>query len=917
MPIKLGRYEIVGVLGRGGMGIVYAARDPELDRVVALKVLSAGGQGEFSRARLRREARTLAKLAHPNVVAVFDVGEEQGQLYLAMEQVTGGTLKTWLKAKPRSWQSVLAMFSAAGRGLIAAHEAGLVHRDFKPDNVLIDESEQPRVVDFGLARAVETAREQTTTSPGDRARESRSVDAATGDELTQVSGELTRPGAIMGTPAYMAPEQHLGEETDARTDQFAFCIALWEALYGERPFPTTSLAALAEAVTTGRIQDSPSRGVPRAIRAVLLRGLAVDPSRRWPSLAELIAALEAVPRRRQLAGMTAAAGTLALGLVAGTWALVDDGDSGEVAPVCVDTSARVDAVWSDSRRSAVAAALDEAGGLDVAPTRELVLARLDEYASTLAAAYEQACLDTEVRGLHSPELRDRRVACLQGRVDALEATSAALESIDRANLRSATQLVQELPAVARCADVEHLAARLPDPTDPDDAAAVARARRELATANAALTSVRIDDAASAIERASAALAGVEHPPVAVELAYARARLSTLRSEYEQSSEQIADAYHRAFALGHDELAIEAGLERIALLGLDLDQPEQGLAWARHVEALIERSGDVLGRADMLDAQGRMHHRLGDYERAVALFEEALALRRREQDPRHLDVAASLNGLSNALDRLGRGEEARAVLETSLSIKLERLGEYSVSTAGALTNLGILLWKAGDYEEAIARHQHALAVFERAFGPKHRNVAGTCLNLAKALHSAGRGEEALPLIDRGLTIVREAETRVPGMEIMLVNIRGAVNYGLGRLDAARQDYEQELALLVVMHAEGSPDLASPLLGLAEVANASGTHREAIEHAKSVLALQPADEPEWDQAIDAHLSLAEAWIGLGEREQARTHAQLARDGFAKLGGRRQHEQREAEAILAKLRREGPSGGGEASDKLDGSN
>ena len=885
-PTKLGRYEILSVLGRGGMGIVYSARDPELDRVVALKVLTTSGPNEVARARMRREARTLAKLAHPNVVAVFDVGEEQGQLYLAMEQVTGGTLKTWLHASERGWTSVLEMFVAAGRGLIAAHEAGLVHRDFKPDNVLIDDLGQPRVVDFGLARVAEEASEQLTTSPDQRAHSSAP------------QNDLTRPGAIMGTPAYMAPEQHLGDETDARADQFSFCVSLWEGLYGERPFAGASLATLTQAVVTGQIRIGPNRGVPRAIRAVLLRGLSVDPRRRWPTLAELLAALEAVPRRRRFVGVAGLIGTLSIGLVAGTWVLADDGDASEVAPVCVDTGARVDAVWSDSRRSAVAGALDRAGGADVGPTRELVLAQLDDYAATLAAAYEQACLDTEVRQLLSPELRDRRVACLQGRVDALDATTAALESIDRASMRQATQLVQELPGVARCADVEHLAARLPDPSDPDDAAAVARARRELATAKAALTSVRIEDAAAAIERASAAMAGVDHPPVAVELEYARTWLSILRSEYEQSSEQLAEVYHRAFGLGHDDLAIEAGLERIDVLGLDLDQPEQGIAWARHVEALIERNGDALARADLLDARGRVYHRLGEYEQAVALFEQALTLRRREQDPRHLDVAGSLNGLSNALDRLGRLEEARAALETSLSIKLEKLGEYNPSTAGALTNLGMFLWKAGDYEGAIERHQHALAVFERAYGPKHRNVAGTCLNLVKALHSAGRAAEALPLIDRALTIVREADAPMPGFELALVNIRGAANYQLGHLEAAKDDYEEELALVVVTDGEGPSDLASPLLGLAEVANAMGEHRQAIEHANRVLALQPKDEPEWDQAVDAHLSLAEACVGLGEREQARTHAVLARDGFAKIGGRREDERREAEAILAKL-------------------
>ncbi|HVH98140.1 MAG TPA: serine/threonine-protein kinase, partial [Enhygromyxa sp.] len=729
-PHTLGRYRIHDTLGRGGMGIVYAAFDPELERDVALKVLTPSHHGEVAHARLRREARTLAKLAHPNVVAVHDVGEEHGRLYVAMELIKGGTLAKWTRAEPRSWQAVLAMFVAAGRGLVAAHEAGLVHRDFKPDNVLIDEAGQPRVVDFGLARVIEGELEQVEATSPDH------LDRHTQADLDRAnSSSLTRPGAVMGTPAYMAPEQHLGDETDARTDQFSFCDALWEALYGERPFPGGSLAALAQAVTSGRVSIGPSRGVPRAIRAALLRGLEVDPRRRFPTLAELLDALEAVPRRRRMGAITALVATVALGLVGITWAFAGQ-STGELAPVCEDTSARVDAIWTDAREAAIVDALDRAGGESVAPTRTLVLARLDDYARELAAGFEQACLDTEVRQLLSPALRDRRVRCLSDRLDALAATADVLVAIDRAGMRQVTRLVQELPSIERCADVSYLEARLPEPEDPDAADALARARRELASANAHITAVRIDDAEAALGRASAAAAGVDHPPFAVELGFARARVLTLRSQYEQAAKQIEDVYHQAFALGHDDVAIEAILELILTLGLDLGEPEQGLAWARHAQSLIERAGTARVEAKLLDARGKMFHRLGEHEQAVALLEQAIAVRRREFGPRSVEVASSLNDLSNALDRLGRTAEARSVLAESIEIKLETLGEFSSSTAGSLTNMGMILWRAGEYEAAIEHHQHALQVFERAYGPDHRSVAGTSLNLAKALHSAG-------------------------------------------------------------------------------------------------------------------------------------------------------------------------------------
>ena len=891
-PTRLGRYQIVGLLGRGGMGTVYAARDPELDREVALKVLSASRHSELARARLRREARTLAKLAHPNVVAVYDVGEQDGQLYLAMERVKGVTLGAWLHERRRTWMMVLAMFAQAGRGLVAAHEAGLVHRDFKPDNVLVDERGHARVLDFGLARVVEEAAEQTQTSPDQDQDQDR-------DQDQDQDQSLTRPGAIMGTPAYMAPEQHLGDSTDARTDQFAFCVALWEALYGERPFSGSNLVALSQAVIAGRVSLPPHRGVPRAIRSALLRGLESDPRRRWPSMKALIHALEKVHRRRRRAEVAGDVCWFAIGLL--FWfALVGPKPPkrppNEPAPVCQDTHSRVDAVWTAPRRSALGLTLDQAGGPTFASTRALVLAELDAYASALGAAFEQACLDTEVRQLVSAELRDQRVRCLVARVDALDASATLLESIDPASLRHATQVVRDLPAIERCADVEYLATRLPDPEDPDQAKAVAIARRELAAANASLGVVRIDAAESALARAHAAAAGFVFAPLAVELALAEARLLTLRGEYDQAAKEFERVYHQAFALGHDDVAMAAILELVPAVGYDLGEPEQGLAWAHHAESLIERSGDERNQAQLLHARAKLHHRLGDHEQAIDLLEQSLRIRRRVTGPRSVEVGNSLNDLSNALDRLGKPDEARARLDEAIAIKLETLGDYSTSTAGSLTNLGLLLWKAGDDDAAIANHERALAIFEHAYGPKHRSVAGTSLNLAKALHSAGRDAEALPVIERALAIVHEAENDAPGLEVMLLNTQAGVLDHLDRLDQAELAYAAELELLITMYGEDAPELASALLGLAEVAAREGDYAAAIDHAEHVLALQPDDEPGWDQAADARLTLAEVRLAQGERAAAREQALLARDAFAAIGGRREDERAQAEAVLA---------------------
>ncbi len=274
---EIGRYVVLSHLGTGGMGIVYAAYDPELDRKVAVKLLKSDASGSHGRARLLREAQALAKLAHPNVVAVHDVGTVDDQVFVAMEFVQGTTLGGWLWARPRRWPEIVDLFVDVARGLQAAHAAGLVHRDLKPDNIMVGDDRRVRVMDFGLARAELDA----GARDGERPRE-------------QALGlDLTREGVWLGTPMYMAPEQWRGEATDARTDQFSFCVALWEALHGERPFRGDTLVALMTAVTEGTIAPptDPSKSPPW-LRRALERGLQVAPEQRWPSMAALIAELQ-------------------------------------------------------------------------------------------------------------------------------------------------------------------------------------------------------------------------------------------------------------------------------------------------------------------------------------------------------------------------------------------------------------------------------------------------------------------------------------------------------------------------------------------------------------------------------------------------------------------------------------------------
>ena len=302
---RIGRYVIIERVGTGAMGVVYGAYDPELDRKVALKLIKPGqGVKDTARARLLREAKAIARLQHPNVVAVHDVGVFEDQVFLAMEFVAGGTIKSWLAEKPRSWREILDVFIAAGRGLAAAHAAGLVHRDFKPDNVLLDKEGRPRVVDFGIARQAGAGDDELAGETGDviRRTERQTLRDSSGKHALAT---LTKTGTWVGTPAYMAPEQFLGERGDEKSDQFSFCVALYEALYGERPFAGDDMLSISVNVTTEQLRPLPKdRGVPTWVRRVILRGLQGRRRRRaGTSMAALIARARddpAVKLRRRL-----------------------------------------------------------------------------------------------------------------------------------------------------------------------------------------------------------------------------------------------------------------------------------------------------------------------------------------------------------------------------------------------------------------------------------------------------------------------------------------------------------------------------------------------------------------------------------------------------------------------------------------
>ncbi|HYI01079.1 serine/threonine-protein kinase, partial [Hyalangium sp.] len=416
-----GRYTVLDFLGQGGMGLVLAAYDPRLDRRVALKLLrprkrdsSSGGQ---ERARLSREAQSLARLSHPHVVAVYDSGAlEDGSLFIAMEYVEGQTLRQWRAGSPRTWRQVLRTYLEAGRGLAAAHAAGLIHRDFKPDNVLVGKDGRARVMDFGLARVRPAAPEPAPPHP------------APGTPATPE--ELTVTGSLMGTPRYMAPELLLrGQPADVHTDVFSFCAALYEALYGQLPFPGKTVEELARTHADGKAPMPPaSSEVPAWVARTVLTGLRADPSQRPASMEELLAALEDDPevkRRARRRTLGLASVVVSLGVLAG-WGWV--GQQAQ-APECGHLERRLAGIWDAPTKAKVKQALLDTGVSYAPDTWQRVATLLDGYASTWVKMRTELCEATgQTRAAQPRNLAVLQESCLERRRSRLRALTELLAS---------------------------------------------------------------------------------------------------------------------------------------------------------------------------------------------------------------------------------------------------------------------------------------------------------------------------------------------------------------------------------------------------------------------------------------------------------------------------------------------------------
>lgn len=760
----LGRYRITGRLGAGGMGVVYRGHDPELSRDVAIKLLHPqAARSEAARERLRQEARALAELSHPNVVQVYDVGTDGASIYIGMELVPGIDLREWLEQAPRPWREVLQIFCTAGLGLVAAHDRGLVHRDFKPSNVLVGDDGRPRVVDFGLAfmsEATTTLSGQASTTSGRR------------------SGMLTETGVALGTPAYMAPEQHLGEVADARSDQYAFCLSLYEGFFAERPYAGTTLKELAGAKVRNELRELPRHHpVPRRVVKVLLRGLQPDRKHRWESMTALLTALERAAR--PLGGRLAFPG-LALGAVGGSlavaWAL--HGDAPGAPAACPPAAERMQGVWDPDRAAVLHQTVDESGLGYAVDSWPRIEGHLDRYAGEWASAYEQVCSDRREAAVEAA-LLDRRMACLDRRRDELRSVVEVLESGEGKAIQNAIGAVTGLRSIAGCEDPSDVL-----PHDAPSRLAAEELRRVLFEAESLGTVGRFDDAlalaAPALERAR----GLELPLVEAEALLMTGRIHKGKGEAERAEALLTEAALLGVSLGRDEVAARASIELIDVLGAWQSRAEEALEWNRHASAALVRLGsDPELDASRLAALGNLQLTLGHLEASIVTLEQGMA-------------------------QLGRS-----------------LGEDHPSFATAKSNLGNALVRAGRFDEGLVASRDALAAGERAFGPRHPRVGIMHNYLANAWIRQGDYTKAADHARRALEILRDAlGPEHPNVAAIAVTL-GQVEQRIGRLDEAAAAFETALPLVA-----GTPNEAIVLASLSNLARDRGDDSTALVYAQ---------------------------------------------------------------------------------------
>jgi serine/threonine protein kinase/tetratricopeptide (TPR) repeat protein len=907
---EVGRYVILERVGAGGMGVVYAAWDPKLDRKVALKLLHSDKKDHGQ--RLEREAQAMARLTHPNVIAVHDVGELDDRVFVAMEFVEGQTLAEWAnlargrqeaprpeREPPEREQSeLLEVLLAAGRGLAAAHAHGLVHRDFKPDNVMIDDDGRVRVMDFGLVRAAGEVDEGESPSPSTEPAlpEQRPQMHAELDSRSAFDSELTMAGALLGTPAYMAPEQLRGEEADARADQFAFCVVAWQCLYGERPFAGDTPLAVLFAITHAKFHEpEPGRVVPSWIRRVLERGMAADPRARWPDMPSLLRALADDPRARRRPWLL---GGLSLAVaVAAASAAIALRPPPPPSP-CAHAGDELRELWTDAREAELARRFGQSELVYADETWLRVRTGLGAWSSAWVAAREDACAATEVRHEQSAELLDLRMACLDQRLHRFAALVTVLAEADDTVIEKGVEAVEALPPLEPCSDRSWLIAAVRPPEEPELAAEVEAVREDLARVTALCDGGKAAEALPLAKAAEARARELGWQPLIAEAAMNLGRVRQERGEFSKSRAALEQAYFASRRGSHDQVSVESAALLVYTLAIGLAEFDASSRWIEHLLAEAERIGRPELLAEAYSAVGIHHYSRAEMAEAAAAFERSLEL---QSDAKSTDLASAHINYGTVLIRvdLDHGDRAIAEIERGSEMLIERVGPRHPAVAVALSNQATVHGYLTQRERAVELLERALEIDEQTLGESHPMTALVELNLAKnltelddpkaharaldfaersakvhrevfgeshvmvaqseraigaALLQLGRADEAPAHLDAALEIWRASFGDTHAETLETLRLRARCEAALGRVDRARAILEGALELelddrpraevqlaLASILAEADPERARELLDAAANDFESRDELAISRIAKLRDKLEPGDEP----------------------------------------------------------------------------
>ncbi len=865
---QIGRYVIGERVGRGGMGVVYKAHDPELDRYVAIKLLRVKARRDDEdrsknpRVRLLREAQAMAQLSHPNVISVYDAGEYEGAVFLAMELVQGVSMRTWLRERPRTWREVVSVMLEAGRGLAAAHGHRLVHRDFKPDNIMLGADGRVCVIDFGLARHADGELES--------AHGEGSVDGDSGERLLDTP--LTRVGDVVGTPKYMAPEQLDGAAVDARSDQFSYCVTLFEGIYGARPFSGETTEALLTAMRSEPLQVPDRRGVPGWLRKLVERGLSPEPAERFRDMPALLAELSRDHARRLRA---AAVGVAFVAAVAATAFALTRGDA---TPPCRTAPAQIAEAWGPAQRARIEAGFAATGHTLAAPTASRVSAVLDTYASEWAGMRTQACEATHVHGAQSEELLDLRNACLDRRrsqlaslVDVL-ATASDPDVVERG-----VQAAGSLSPVGPCADVASLTAVAELPSDPEQRRAIAVARNHLDRAHALGAA---GDIAAGLELAGDAVESARalgYAPLIAEALYQRGGLLDKAGQPGESETVLYEAAHVATVARDDRTAARAWIDLIWNVGFRQSRYTEAMTMLRFAEAIVERVGDPLLRAHLRGTLGAVYITKGDHDAAIRELTETLATRERLLGPDNFMVANTLDALSYATESAGRLDEARGYAERALALRQRTLGEDHLDVAFALTNLGEVHLALRDLDRAADYAARALALRESRLGTVHPSLGAPLGTLAAVALQRGDYAEADALLARAVAIFDEHVAPNHPATSAYYTRMGEVDERQQRWDEAIAHYRRVIEVISPAVGEDHPSAIAAFTRMGVCELGAGRTAAAIATLERAIELAGDGDDGARVRADAEFALARAtWAS--DRARSRRLAAAAKAAYA---------------------------------------